>query len=861
MPLLLGQHFAGCSAPPWLSPAPVALLSCSVVKPPVVGTPELLRDALLQEGAALVRTGEFLMAVPSATSLQQQSITRSSRATTTEEVSMPSLDQIRNPNNTSWVAIINDGKDNSGSRLRKTSLTSEDNWQKAGANWLRGALEPLVLNGSTWSRGDCTGPRIYQAAGLLRLTGVLRQHWHADAALANSLLLQEPDEELDEFDALPLSALHPLSPGGTTILIVPSDTRVPSQAFVPPGHVLIWRGDLEHAGDEFLCTDNLALFTYILPPAALFEMERDIDGATLTFGTGRQHSQLVLPKGLRGCDQRAGDTSPLLGTDAAAENAISDTPTISGDTSQLLGTVAAAENAIADNSALSGTASPHSSPERDAFSAVQLDVYLAGLNAEYGSPPSSPLPTSPTPGSGVHMPLSPLPTSPAPESGVHACGSNLTVGSSIYPCGGNMAESMQSGQMLEQLQMDPLSRGSSFTGAVPDCEQLRPIAESTMDDDASNDMFEAQALNNSNWALEAVSNAALLASPLMETILSDAAFGSLATPELPLQATAKPLGPSVTTPILGPYANAAGLTRSRGSQSTRLTEFANQEQSTQNVPVAYAYTLTEVANQEPSTQNVPVACALNSDDCQHLPLADLPLAEASLQGSDALEAANKMVDQADERMHPRVLSFLRNKRDERVQACMEVLKHNETLVFGRSLSGYSQVRVVGPSMQGSIDSQLDEAVRSGRPLRFQAARVLPPLLPNGRRTTVHGQYYLLPELAASELAKSLTDTLPTPSPAVSNLSVDAQNALQSAEAEGLTLERSAAGFCGVMCNPNAGGGKIRAKPFQARLYVIDSTRSKRARVCRGYFGSAEEAALHYVKLLKYESIKYSATPS
>ena len=222
-----------------------------------------------------------------------------------------------------------------------------------------------------------------------------------------------------------------------------------------------------------------------------------------------------------------------------------------------------------------------------------------------------------------------------------------------------------------------------------------------------------------------------------------------------------------------------------------------------------------------------------------------------------------MVDQADERMHPRVLSFLRNKRDERVQACMEVLKHNETLVFGRSLSGYSQVRVVGPSMQGSIDSQLDEAVRSGRPLRFQAARVLPPLLPNGRRTTVHGQYYPLPELAASELAKSLTDTLPTPSPAVSNLSVDAQNALQSAEAEGLTLERTAsvAGFCGVVFNPNAGGGKTRAKPFQARLYVIDSARNKRARVCRGYFGSAEEAALHYVKLLKFEGNKYSANPS
>ena len=166
-------------------------------------------------------------------------------------------------------------------------------------------------------------------------------------------------------------------------------------------------------------------------------------------------------------------------------------------------------------------------------------------------------------------------------------------------------------------------------------------------------------------------------------------------------------------------------------------------------------------------------------------------------------------------------------------------------------------------MQGSIDSQLDEAVRSGKPLRFQAARVLPPLRANGTRTTVHGQYHHLPELAASELAKPLADTLPAPAPAVSNLSAEAQNALQSAEAAGLTLERnkSATGFCGVVCNANAGKGKIRAKPFQARLYVISSSGHKRARVNRGSFGTAEEAALHYAWLLKHESNSYSASPS
>lgn len=382
---------------------------------------------------------------------------------------------------------------------------------------------------------------------------------------------------------------------------------------------------------------------------------------------------------------------------------------------------------------------------------------------------------------------------------------------------------MHSVQMLEQQQMDRLTRGNSFTGTAPNSVQLRPIAESAMDAITSNVLTEEQALN-SNGPLEGVPGAALLAE-----------FGNL-TSDYPNDST--PHGPH-GPPVTGPYANAAGLTHSRGSRSTRVTEFANHKPS--DLPLA----------------------DLISDDCHHLPLADLPLAVASLPGSDALVAANSIVDRADERMHPRVLSLIQDFRDERVQACVDVLTRNETLVLGTSLSGYSQVRVVGPSMQGSIDSQLDEAVRSGRPLRFQAARVLPPLGPNGTRTTVHGQYHHLPELAASELAKPLADTLPAPAPAVSNLSVEAQSALQSAEAEGLTLERntSATGFCGVVCNANAGKGKIRAKPFQARLYVINSSSNKRARVNRGYFGSAEEAALHYAWLLKHESNSYSASPS
>ena len=222
-----------------------------VAKPPEVRTQEQLQAALQQMGAALVKTGDFL-------GPEVEPTARSSRAAARGVGQMPSLSKIRDVNNTSWVAITNKGsgdsgprlrkislasKDNwqeagatwlkealqplgskirdvnntswvaitnkgsgdSGPRLRKISLASKDNWQEAGATWLKEALQPLGLNKSTWAGDACVGPRIYQPAGLMRLQGVACQLWHGDAAEVNSLQLHEADD----FDALPLSALHP----------------------------------------------------------------------------------------------------------------------------------------------------------------------------------------------------------------------------------------------------------------------------------------------------------------------------------------------------------------------------------------------------------------------------------------------------------------------------------------------------------------------------------------------------------------------------------------------------------------------------------------------------------------------------
>ena len=121
----------------------------------------------------------------------------------------------------------------------------------------------------------------------MRMTGVRRQRWHGDSAYVRTL----QDMSLD---TVPLSCLHPLSPVGSAILAVPLDVGQPVQVQVPASHVLLWRGDLEHCGDEWLQGDNVAFFANLDPAPSVFQAERDDDGAILTFPSARIHSQVRL---------------------------------------------------------------------------------------------------------------------------------------------------------------------------------------------------------------------------------------------------------------------------------------------------------------------------------------------------------------------------------------------------------------------------------------------------------------------------------------------------------------------------------------------------------------------------------------
>ena len=115
-----------------------------------------------------------------------------------------------------------------------------------------------------------------------------------------------------------------------------------------------------------------------------------------------------------------------------------------------------------------------------------------------------------------------------------------------------------------------------------------------------------------------------------------------------------------------------------------------------------------------------------------------------------------------------------------------------------------------------------------------------------------GQFHHLPELAASDHAVPLSHTLPTPAPVacgIPKLDGKALHALEIASQDGLTLQRnqSTTGVCGITFNGNKGRGAAKPKPYQVRL------RAAGKRVARGCFDTAEEAALHRAKLLKYEA--------
>ena len=199
-------------------------------------------------------------------------------------------------------------------------------------------------------------------------------------------------------------------------------------------------------------------------------------------------------------------------------------------------------------------------------------------------------------------------------------------------------------------------------------------------------------------------------------------------PDLLLQATATPPQPAdsdamqrpvteqelsdlplhvAAAPILSMYANAANLTRSRGSSNYRLAR------------PAVSFLPDQSLSQTDPGYPVAAAKPLDSSNGQPLPLA-------VVINEELLAAAARIVDQANSQMHPGVCRLLESKQEARIQACVEMLQHGQTLVLGESASGYIQVRVIGPAGNGDISSAVNDADARGLPLRLAAVMVHAP---------------------------------------------------------------------------------------------------------------------------------------
>jgi len=137
------------------------------------------------------------------------------------------------------------------------------------------------------------------------------QRFHGDTAEVLSL------KEMAVGD-MPYSAMTPMSVGGTTIIVIPFDASGPRQVFIPIEYLMVWRGDLEHCGDEWLRYRNIALFAYVLPPTNLYAVPKAPDGAGLLFFAPQLHTRTVLHPSKRGPAGIADEDTPATGSSSEA---------------------------------------------------------------------------------------------------------------------------------------------------------------------------------------------------------------------------------------------------------------------------------------------------------------------------------------------------------------------------------------------------------------------------------------------------------------------------------------------------------------------------------------------------------------
>ena len=179
-----------------------------------------------------------------------------------------------------WENVFN-GKDGKGRLTHdgaRQQTSGEEDWHQEVQTLLTADLRELgVLQCSDGSE-KALNRLVALKSTRRRKKGKKHQPWHADSAPRNSLRDQPPQD-------VPLAALLAIQTR-TRLYVRPFDTDTEEIVELDEGDLLIFRGDLGHAGAEYDEDDlidgmHLRLHVYIDSP--LIERQKDTDGVPLTF--------------------------------------------------------------------------------------------------------------------------------------------------------------------------------------------------------------------------------------------------------------------------------------------------------------------------------------------------------------------------------------------------------------------------------------------------------------------------------------------------------------------------------------------------------------------------------------------------
>ena len=180
-----------------------------------------------------------------------------------------------------WSPVINrPGEESSGRMIGYHPVEGGLDLVEQVQDWFAGWTPRVGL--AETSGGPRTNSSMFRWAS----TALENQRFHGDDASVGSL-------ELAPGDA-PYRMLVPLQACGATLLVVPRGEDDPVQIYAPRDHAIVYRGDLEHAGDASP-EGHMVVLAALKPPATVWRPDPFEGDGEPTFPTQRGHLAPLLP--------------------------------------------------------------------------------------------------------------------------------------------------------------------------------------------------------------------------------------------------------------------------------------------------------------------------------------------------------------------------------------------------------------------------------------------------------------------------------------------------------------------------------------------------------------------------------------